>query len=120
MHHTRPATATRIVGMEGSSPVSRLSNRNFLFIFFARLQNIGRRPPIALGNFRETPGMTFSAGEVTTRLIDGEVIFRAGEMNRGDHPEEAIICLFEGGFASEGLPLFGLNKTVSLGISLLD
>jgi hypothetical protein len=64
--------------------------------------------------------MTFSAGEVTTRLIDGEVIFRAGEMNRGDHPEEAIVCLFEGGFAGKRLPLLNLNKTAPLRVSLLN
>jgi hypothetical protein len=64
--------------------------------------------------------MTFSAREVTTGLVDGEVILRTGEMNGGDQPEEAVVCLFEGGFASKGFPLFDLNKTVSLRISLLD
>jgi hypothetical protein len=106
--------------MKGSGPVSRLPNRHFLFIFFARLQDIRRRPPIALGNFCEIPGMTFSAGEGTTGLVDREVIFRTGEMNGGDEPEEAVVGFLESGLTGKRLPLFDLNKTISLGISLLD
>jgi hypothetical protein len=64
--------------------------------------------------------MTFFAGEITAGLVDGEIIFRTGEMNRGDQPEGAIIRSFEGGFTGRRLSLFNLNKTVSLGISLLD
>jgi hypothetical protein len=64
--------------------------------------------------------MAFSAGEVTTGLVNGEVVFWTGEMNGGDQPEVTIVCLFESGFAGNRLPLFDLNKTVSLGISLLD
>jgi hypothetical protein len=120
MHHTSPTTATGIVGMKGSGPVSRLPNRHFFFIFFARLQNISRRPPIALGNFCEIPGMTFSAGEGTSGLVDGKIIFWTGEMNGGDQPEEAVVRFFESGLAGKRLPLFDLNKTISLGISLLD
>jgi hypothetical protein len=108
------------MGMKGSGPVPRLTNRNFLFIFLARLQNIGRRPPIPLGNLCEIPGMTFSARKATTRLVDGEVILRTGEMNGGDQPDETVICLFEGGFARKRLPLIDLDKTVSLRITLFD
>jgi hypothetical protein len=64
--------------------------------------------------------MAFSTGEVTTRLVDGEVIFWTGEMNGRDQPEEAIVCLFKGGFTGKGLPLFDLDKTTPLGISLLN
>jgi hypothetical protein len=64
--------------------------------------------------------MTFSAREATTRLVDGEVILWTGEVNGGDQPEEAIVCLFEGGFAGKSLPLFDLDKTVSLRVPLLD
>jgi len=53
-------------------------------------------------------------------LVDGKVIFWTGEMNSGDQPEEAIVCLFESGFAGMGLSLFSLNKTAPLRISLLD
>ncbi len=53
-------------------------------------------------------------------MVDGKVIFRTGEMRGRDQPEEALIGLFESGVAGKQLPLFGLNKTISLGISLLD
>jgi hypothetical protein len=64
--------------------------------------------------------MTFSTGEVTPRLIDGEVILWAGEMDSGDQPEEAMVCLFKGGFTGKGLSLFDFNKTTPLGIPLLN
>jgi hypothetical protein len=64
--------------------------------------------------------MTFSTGEVTTRLVDGEVIFWTGEMNSGDQPEEATVRPFQGRFTGEGFPLFDLNKTTPLRISLFD
>jgi hypothetical protein len=64
--------------------------------------------------------MTFSTRKATTRLVDGEVILWTGEMNGGDQPAEAVVRLFEGGFAGKSLPLFDLNKTVSLRISLLN
>jgi hypothetical protein len=64
--------------------------------------------------------MTFSAGEVTTRLVDGEVIFRAGKMDGRDQPEKTVIRLSEGRFTGEGLALFNLDKTTSLGITLLN
>jgi hypothetical protein len=41
-------------------------------------------------------------------------------MNGRDQPEEAIVCLFKGGFTGKGLPLFDLDKTTPLGISLLN
>jgi hypothetical protein len=41
-------------------------------------------------------------------------------MNGGDQPEEAVVCLFEGGFAGKGLPLFDFDKTVSLRTPLFD
>jgi hypothetical protein len=111
------------VGVKGSRSVSRLSNRHFFFVFLARLQDIGSRPPITLGNFCEIPGMTFSAGEVTTGLVNGKVIFRTGKVDGRDQPEEAIVGLFESGFTGGRFPfspLFDLNETVSLGISLLN
>jgi hypothetical protein len=64
--------------------------------------------------------MTFPARKTTTRLVDGEVILRTREMNGRDKPEEAVVCLFEGGFAGKGLPLFDFDKTVSLRIPLFD
>jgi len=106
--------------VKGRRPVSRLSNRHLFFIFLARLQDFHGRPPIAFGNSCEIPGMTFSAGEVTTGLVNGEVIFRTREMDTRDQPQEAIVCLFEGGFAGRRFPSFDFDETASLRISLSD
>jgi hypothetical protein len=64
--------------------------------------------------------MAFSAGKVTTGLIDRQVIFRAGEVDRRDQSEDAIVRLFEGGFAGKRPHLLGLHKAASLRISLPD
>jgi hypothetical protein len=64
--------------------------------------------------------VAFSAGEVTTRLVDREVIFRPGEVNGRDQSKEAIVRLFESGFAGKRLSSFHLDKTTSLGITLLN
>jgi hypothetical protein len=64
--------------------------------------------------------MTFPTREVTTRLIDGEVIFRSREVYGRNEPEEAAICCFESGFAGKKLLSSSLCKATSLRISLLD
>jgi hypothetical protein len=64
--------------------------------------------------------MTFSTREVTTRLVDGEVIFRTGKMNGRDQPKESIIRLFKGRFTGKGFALFNLDKATSLGIPLFN
>jgi hypothetical protein len=64
--------------------------------------------------------VAFSTGEVTTRLVDREVIFRAGKVNSRDEPEEAVVCLFESGFAGKRLTSLHLDKTTALGITLFN
>jgi hypothetical protein len=64
--------------------------------------------------------VTFSAREATTRLIDGEVVFRTRKVNGRDQPEGTVVRLFEGGFASQGLSSFNLRITTSLRISLFN
>jgi hypothetical protein len=108
------------MGMKGSGFAPRLPKCHSLFIFFASFQHVNRGPPISLRNLCEGPGVTFPARKVTTRLIDGEIVFGAGEVNRGDQPEESIFCLFEGGFAGERLISSNLYKTVALWISLFN
>jgi len=62
--------------------------------------------------------VAFSAGEVTTRLIDREVIFRTGKVNGRNESEEAIVRLLESCFAGKRLSSLCFNKTTSLGITL--
>jgi hypothetical protein len=38
--------------------------------------------PGALLHFSEIPGMAFAAREVAAGLVDGKVVFRAGQVNR--------------------------------------
>jgi hypothetical protein len=64
--------------------------------------------------------MTFSAGKVTTGLVNREVILRARKMDRRDQSQDAIVCLFEGGFTGRRSSLFDLNETASLGIPLFN
>jgi hypothetical protein len=118
IHHTGPTTTTSIVGMKCSGFAPRLSKGDLSLILFTRLQHIGGWPPIPLGNLCKGPGVTFSAREVTTRLIDGEVIFRTRKMNGRNQPEGTVVRLFEGGFASQGLSSFDFNETTTLWISL--
>ena len=104
--------------MKRGRPVSGLPNRYFLFIFLARFQDVGRGPPIPLGKSGEIPGMAFSAGKITTGLIDGQVIFRTGKVDGRDQSQDAIVRPFESGFAGKRPRLFGLHETASLRISL--
>jgi hypothetical protein len=53
-------------------------------------------------------------------LVEREIVFRAGEVNGRDQPEETVICLFEGGFAGKRLPSLDLRKATSLRVSLLN
>jgi len=64
--------------------------------------------------------MTFSAGKVTTGLVNGEVILRTREVDSGDQPQRAIVCLLEGGFTGRRFPSFDFDETASLWISLSD
>jgi hypothetical protein len=64
--------------------------------------------------------VTLPARKVTTRLINGEVIFRTGKVNSRDQSEGTIVRLFEGGLAGNRLFSFDFDETTPLRISLLD
>jgi hypothetical protein len=95
-------------------------NRHPPLILFTGLQNIRRRPPVSLGLFGKCPGMALPAGKIASRLIDGEIVFRAREMNSRDQPEQPLIRLLECRLASLELTSFNFSQTVSLGISLFN
>jgi hypothetical protein len=106
--------------MKCSGILPRLSKGDLSLVLFTRLQYIGGWPPIPLGNLCKGPGVAFAAREITTRLIDREVIFWTRKMNGGNQPEGTVVCLFEGGFASQGLSSPDLRKATSLRISLFN
>jgi len=120
MHDTGPTASTGVVGMKGSRPASRLADGHLPFVFLAGFEHIGRRPPSSLGNLGKTPGMAFSAGEIAARLVNGKVIFRAGEVNRRDSPQRPLVGLLEGGFAGQSFPLVHLDVTATLRVSCLN
>jgi hypothetical protein len=60
------------------------------------------------------------ARKTAAGLIDGKVILRTGQMNRGDQAKEAPIRLFESRLAGVKLSSFGLGQATTVGISLLD
>jgi hypothetical protein len=64
--------------------------------------------------------MTFSAREVTARLVNREIILWAGEVNRRDASENPVVGLFEGCFTRQGLPLIDLDEATPLRITLLN
>jgi hypothetical protein len=41
-------------------------------------------------------------------------------MDSRDQPEEAVICLFEGGFTGQSFSSFDFDETTTLGIPLFD
>jgi hypothetical protein len=106
--------------MKGSGSVPRLSKSDLPLILFTGLQHIGRGPPIPFGYLRKGPRVAFSAREVTTRLIDREVVFRPRKVNSRDQPKGAVVHLFEGGFAGQRFSSLGLRITTPLGISLFN
>jgi hypothetical protein len=64
--------------------------------------------------------MTFSAGKVTTRLVDGKVIFWTREMDGGNEPEETVVGLPEGRFTGRRLSPVDFDQAAPLRIPLLD
>jgi len=106
--------------MESRSPLPRLLEGHFPCILFAGLQNIGRGPPPAFGNLGEIPGVAFPTGEIAPGLIDGEIVFRPGKVNRRDQSERTVVCLFESRFAGRGFSFPAIHETTSLGIPLFD
>ncbi len=64
--------------------------------------------------------MTFSTREVTARLVNGEIIFWTGEVNRRDASQNPVVGLFDGCFACQGFPLIDLDEATPLRITLLN
>jgi len=64
--------------------------------------------------------MAFSAGKVTTRLVNGKVIFWTREMDSGNEPEQTVVRFSEGRFTGRRLSPVDLDQTTPLGIPLLD
>jgi len=55
MHHASPATSAGIMRMKRCGPLSWFTQSHLFLVFFAGLQHIGGRPPIARGDFGKIP-----------------------------------------------------------------
>ena len=58
------------------------------------VENIPGCIPGALFHLGEIPGMAIQAREVAVRLIDGQIIFRAGQGNGCDQAVYPIVFMF--------------------------
>src|SRR3972149_11430411 len=64
--------------------------------------------------------MAFPAREITTRLVDGEVILRPREMNGRNEPQGTIVRMLESCLTGTKLFSVSLRKTTPLRVSLRD
>ena len=89
-------------------------------VLSACLQDFRRGPPVPGGSLGECPREALPARETAAGLVDGKVILRTGQMNRGDQAKEALVRLFDGRLAGVKLSSFGLGQATPVGIPLLD
>jgi hypothetical protein len=89
------------MGMPGCGLFSRFPEIDDLFIGNRLFQDVLGRIPTAIFHLTEIPGMTFPTGEITPRLINGEIVFRTREMNGSDEPIPFPIFFLEGSLACE-------------------
>jgi hypothetical protein len=82
------------MGMPGSCSGLRLYQGNRLFIGNGFFEDFLRRVPCAILYLTEIPGMTFAAGKVASRLINGKIVFGTRQMNGGNKPIRLVIFMF--------------------------
>jgi hypothetical protein len=101
LKNTASTGPAAIMGMPRCGLFSRFPEIDDLFIGNRLFQDILGRIPTAIFHFTEIPGVTFPTGKITPGLIDGEIVFRTGEMNGGDEPVPFPISFLEGSLACE-------------------
>ena len=76
--------------------------------------------PRTLFFLAKMPGMAFAASEIAPRLVEREIIFRPGEVNRGDEPLPGSVFMVQGCLAGQGRPTIGFNTAAPGFKSLLN
>ena len=71
------AAAATLLSMPGGCPFPRFHQCDLLLVGRCSAQNIPRAVPMPLLDFGKRPGVTLSAGQIASRLINGEIIFGA-------------------------------------------
>jgi hypothetical protein len=79
--------------MPGRGLLSWFPECDDLFVFYRFLQDFCGAVPCAVLDLAEIPGMTLSAREIASGLIDGKVIFRSRKMNRRNEPIPSALFL---------------------------
>jgi len=69
------------MGMVGGGFLSGFFQSHFPIVILAGLKDFLGTIPLTFRFLAEIPGMTLAAGKITSRLIDGKIILRTGEMN---------------------------------------
>jgi hypothetical protein len=91
----------------GRRPFSRLFQVHDRLVGHCFFQDISGRVPVALFDLAEIPGMTFAAGEIAARLINGEVVLRTREVNGSDEPVYPAFIMLQGRAAcGQTLPVY--------------
>ena len=67
----------RFVGMPGSAVLSGLRKGYLFLIILSGLQDVLRAEPLTCCLLAEVPGVTFPAGKVAPRLVNGKIILRS-------------------------------------------
>jgi hypothetical protein len=62
--------------------------------------------------------MTFSAGEITSRLIDREIILGPGKVNAGNESLPFVSLKTEGGLTSQNPLSSGFHQAASRAVTL--
>jgi hypothetical protein len=101
LKNTASTASATIMGMPGCGLFSRFPETDDLLIGYRLFEDILGRIPTAILHLTEIPGVAFSTGEITPGLINGEIVFRPGEMNGGDEPIPLSIFSFQGSLACE-------------------
>jgi hypothetical protein len=108
------------MGMPRSCPFPWLPKVDRLFIGPTLFQDILWCVPCAVLNIAEIPRMAFSARKIAARLIDGEIIFRPGQVDGCDKPMPLAFLPLECILACQPAPVIDPHPAVSRMEALLS
>jgi hypothetical protein len=99
MEGAGPAASAGIMGMKCRGFAPWLFPGDAFPVLDASPKYLIRSVPCSFRFLAEIPGMALPARKIASRLINGEIILGAGEMNGRDHPFQAVFLFSKGGLA---------------------
>jgi len=109
----------RFMGVPGSTAASRLHKGYLLLVVLSGLQDVLGAEPLTCCLFAEVPGVALPAGEVTPRLVNGEIIFRSRKVHAGNHPLPRTISETQSSLTAQPALVSSCHKAFSRTIALL-